>query len=75
VSSWRMSVYSMDEIVVMLSMLGLFKVLLGKEDWRNHNCAGVTGNMVIAAECVSANGRALLPLIMGLFGHRCMSVE
>lgn len=42
----------MDETGVMLSMLGSAKVLIGKED------------LVTAIECISADGRALLPLII-----------
>ena len=48
----------------MLSMLGSVKVLVGKDDLRDHRGAGVKRTMVIAVECVSADGRSLLPLII-----------
>ena len=47
-----------------LSMLGSVKVLVGKDDLRNHRGAGVKRTMVTAIECVSADGRSLLPLII-----------
>lgn len=58
------NVYNMDETGVMLSMLGSVKVLVGKDDRRNYRGAGVKRTMVTAVECVSADGRALLPLII-----------
>jgi hypothetical protein len=57
-------VYNMDETGVMLSMLGSVKVLVGKDDRRNYRGGGVKRTMVTAVECVSADGRALLPLII-----------
>jgi hypothetical protein len=58
------NVYNMDETGVMLSMLGSVKVLVGKDDRRNYRGAGVKRTMVTAVECVSADGRALLPSII-----------
>jgi hypothetical protein len=58
------NVYNMDETGVMLSMLGSVKVLVGKDDRRNYRGGGVKRTMVTAVECVSADGSALLPLII-----------
>jgi hypothetical protein len=58
------NVYNMDETGVMLSMLGSVKVLVGKDDPRDYRGAGVKRTMVTAIECISANGRSLLPLII-----------
>lgn len=58
------NVYNMDETGVMLSMLGSVKVLVSKNDSRNYRGAGVKRIMVTAIECVSADGRALLPMII-----------
>lgn len=58
------NVYNMDETGVMLSMLGSVKVLVGKDDLRDHRGAGVKRTMVTAIECISADGRSLLPLII-----------
>jgi hypothetical protein len=54
----------MDEIGVMLSMLGSVKVLVGKDDIRGHRGASAKRTMVTAIECISANGRSLHPLII-----------
>jgi hypothetical protein len=54
----------MDETGVMLSMLGSVKVLVGKDDLRGHRGAGVKRTLVTAIECISADGRSLLPLII-----------
>jgi hypothetical protein len=54
----------MDETGVMLSMLSCVKVLVGKDDPRDYRGAGVKRTMVTAIECISADGRALLPLII-----------
>ena len=48
----------------MLSMLGAVKVQVGKDDWRDYCGAGVKCEMVTAVECISGDGRALLPLII-----------
>jgi hypothetical protein len=58
------NVYNMDETGVLLSMLGSIKVLVGREDLRNHRGAGVKRTMVTAIECISADGMALLPLVI-----------
>ena len=58
------NVYNMDETGVMLSMLGSVKVLVGKDDLRDHRGTSVKRTMVTAIECISADGRSLLPLII-----------
>ena len=60
----RENLYNIDETSVMLSMLGSVKVLVGKNDLRDHRGADVQRTMVNAIECVSADGRSLLPLII-----------
>ena len=57
-------VYNMDETGVMLCMLGSVKVLISKDDPRDYSGAGVKRTMVTAIECISANGRSLLPMII-----------
>ena len=42
--------------------LGSVKVLVGKNDPRDYRGAGVKRMMVTAIECISANGRSLLPM-------------
>ena len=59
----RENVYNMDEIGIMLCMLGSVKVLVGKNDLRNYRGAGVKRTMVTAIECISCDGRYLPPLI------------
>ncbi len=49
---------------VMLSMLGSVKVLVGKDDLRDYRGAGVKRTTVTAIECIGADGRSLLPLII-----------
>ena len=56
--------YNMDETGVMLSMLGSVKVLVSKSDLRDYRGAGVKRTMVTAIECVSADGRALFPMVI-----------
>jgi hypothetical protein len=58
------NVYNMDETGVMLSMLGSVKVLVGKDDKRNHRGARVKRTTVTAIECISADGRYLNPMII-----------
>jgi hypothetical protein len=58
------NVYNMDETGIMLSMLGSAKVLVGKDDRQGSRGAGIKRTMVTAIECISADGRALLPLII-----------
>jgi hypothetical protein len=49
---------------VMLSMLGSVKVLVRRDDLREHRGAGVKRTMVTAIECISADGRSLHPLVI-----------
>lgn len=58
------NVYNMDETGVMLCMLGTIKVLVSKNDTRNYRGTGVKRTMVTAIECISADGRSLLPMII-----------
>jgi hypothetical protein len=58
------NVYNMDETGVMLGMLGSVKVLVGKDDLRDYRGAGVKRTMVTAIECIGADGRSLLRLII-----------
>jgi hypothetical protein len=58
------NVYNMDETGVMLSMLSCVKVLVGRDDVRDYRGAGVKRTMVTAIECISGDGRVLLPLII-----------
>ena len=60
------NVYNMDETGVMLCMLGSVKVLVSKDDLRDYRGAGVKRTLVTAIECISANGRSLLPMIIWL---------
>ena len=58
------NVYNMDETGVMLCKLGSVKVLVRKEDPRDYRGANVKRTMVTAIECISADGRSLLPMII-----------
>jgi hypothetical protein len=58
------NVYNMDETGFMLSMLDSVKVLVDKDDLRGHRGARAKRTMVAAIECLSADGRSLLPLII-----------
>jgi hypothetical protein len=58
------NVYNMDETGVMLCMLSSVKVLVSKDDLRDYRGAAVKRTMVTAIECISANGRSLLPMII-----------
>ena len=58
------NVYNMDETGVMLCMLGSIQVLVSKDDPRDYRGVGVKRTMVTAIECISANGRSLLPMII-----------
>jgi hypothetical protein len=60
------NVYNIDETRVMLCMLGLIQVLVSKDDPRDYRGAGVKRTIVTAIECISANGRSLLPMIIWL---------
>jgi hypothetical protein len=54
----------MDKTRVMLCMLGSIKVLLSKDDLQDYRGASVKRTMVTAIECISANGRSLLLIII-----------
>jgi hypothetical protein len=54
----------MDKTGVVLSMLGLVKVLVGKDDMRDYRGARVKRTIVTAIECISGNGRYLNPMIV-----------
>jgi hypothetical protein len=56
--------YNMDETGVMLSKLSSVNVLVGKDDLCDDRGTGVKRTMVTAIECISADGRSLLPLII-----------
>jgi DDE superfamily endonuclease len=60
----RENVYTMDETGVMLCMLSSIKVLVSKSDSRSYRGAGVKRTMVTAIECISGNGRSLLPMVI-----------
>ncbi len=58
------NVYNMDETEVMLCVLGSTQVIVSKNDLRDYRGAGVKRTMVTAIECISANGRCLLSMII-----------
>jgi hypothetical protein len=58
------NVYNIDETGIMLYMLGSVKVLISKNDPRDYRGAGVKRTIVTAIECISADGRSLLPMII-----------
>jgi hypothetical protein len=58
------NVYNMDKTGVMQSKLGSVKVLEGRDDLQDYRGAGVKRTMVTAIECISPDGRSLLPLIV-----------
>lgn len=58
------NIYNMDETGVMLYMLGTVKVLLSSDDLQDYQGAGVKRMMVTAIECISANSKCLLPMII-----------
>jgi hypothetical protein len=58
------NVYNMDETGVMLCILSSIKVLVSKDDPRDYRGVGVKRITVTAIECISANGRSLLPMII-----------
>ncbi|CZT13824.1 uncharacterized protein RAG0_17315 [Rhynchosporium agropyri] len=63
------NVYNMDEMGVMLCMLASITVLVSRDDLRDYRGAAVKPTMVTAIECMSANGRSLLPMII------CSSID
>jgi hypothetical protein len=48
----------------MLSKLSSVKVLVGKDNLRNYRGTGVKRIIVTAIECISADSKSLLPLII-----------
>jgi len=48
----------------MLCMQGSAKVLISKDDPRDYGGAGVKRMEVTAIECISSNGKSLLPMII-----------
>jgi hypothetical protein len=58
------NIYNIDKTGVILYMLNSVKVLVGKNDPRDYRGAGVKRTIVTAIECISANGRSLLPMII-----------
>ena len=60
------NVYNIDEIRVILCMLGSIKVLLSKDDPRDYKGASVKRTIVTTIKCISANGKSLLPIIIWL---------
>lgn len=50
----------------MLLILGFIKVLLGQDDLRDYRGAVVKRTTVTAIECISANSKSLLPIIIWL---------
>ncbi len=58
------NVYNMNETGVMLSMLGSVKVLVSKNDLRDYRDADVKRTTITAIECISADDKSLLPLII-----------
>ena len=50
------NVYNIDKTGVMLSMPGSVKVLVGKNNMRDYRGARIKRTMVIAIECISADG-------------------
>ena len=54
----------MDEMGVVLSLLGSVKVLVGKDDTRDYRGARVKRTTVTATECISTDGRYLNHMII-----------
>jgi hypothetical protein len=54
----------MDKTGVMLYILGFIKVLLSKDNQRDYRSTGVKRTIVTTIECISANGRFLLLIII-----------
>jgi hypothetical protein len=58
------NVYNVDEMGFIPNMLGSVKVLVGKDDKRDHRRAGVKWIIMAAIKCISGDGRPLLTLII-----------
>jgi hypothetical protein len=56
--------YNRDEAGVLLGVLNSLKVLVGKDDLRNHRGAMVKRTLVTAVAYISADSRSLYPLII-----------
>ena len=61
---FRENVYNMNETKIMLNMLDFVKVLVNKNDLRNYKNANVKRTMITIIECVNANDKSLLFLII-----------
>lgn len=60
------NVYNIDETGIMLCMLGFIKVLISKNNPRDYRSARVKRIIMTAIECISADGRSLLLIIIWL---------
>ena len=60
------NIYNIDETGVILSIFSSVKVLVDKDDPRDYRGAGVKRIIVTAIECISVDGRSLLPFIIWL---------
>lgn len=58
------NVYNMDETGVLLSVLGSSKYLISSELQKAHRGTSSQRTLITAAECISADGRSLPPLII-----------
>jgi hypothetical protein len=58
------NVYNIDKTGVMLCILSSIRVLLSKNDLRDYKGVSVKRTMVTAIECISANSRSLLLMII-----------
>jgi hypothetical protein len=58
------NIYNINEMGVMLCILGSIKVLVSKDNLRDYRNAGVKRTIVTAIECINANGKSLLPMII-----------
>ena len=58
------NVYNIDEIGVILLMLGSIKVLVGKDDVRDYRGARVKRTMVTTIKYISGDSRYLNPMII-----------
>lgn len=54
----------MNETKVMLCMFDFVKVLVSKDDSRDYKDANVKRTIIIVIECISANNRSLLSIII-----------
>jgi hypothetical protein len=54
----------MNETGVTLSKLGSIKVLIGRDNRQDYCSTRVERQMMIAVECISADGRYLRPIVI-----------